>query len=53
MTEHKTAQQQFADRLRTAIGTQDRRRLGILSRRVGASSTRSFAGRLRSSLDVR
>ena len=49
MTEHKTAQQQFADRLRTALGKQSRRS-GSLRRRVSSSSTRSFADRLRSSL---
>ncbi|QIK65669.1 hypothetical protein G7072_04330 [Nocardioides sp. HDW12B] len=51
MTEQKNAQQ-FADRLRTALGKQSRRRAGDLRRRTG-SSTRSFADRLRSSLDVR
>lgn len=52
MTEHKTAQQQFADRLRTALGKQGNRGLGSLRRR-SSTSNRTFADRLRSSLDVR
>ncbi len=53
MTEHRNAQQQFADRLRTALGKQGRRRTGGLRRSGVSSSTRSFADRLRTSLDVR
>jgi hypothetical protein len=48
MTEHRTAQLQFADRLRTALGKQSRRS-GSLRRRV-SSSPRGFADRLRSAL---
>ena len=52
MTEHNTAQQQFADRLgaRSASrATHGSARCGV----VRARSNRSFADRLRSSLGVR
>ena len=52
MTEHNTAQQQFADRLRRALGKQSHSGLGSLRRR-SSTSNRSFADRLRSSLGVR
>lgn len=52
MTEHSTAQQQFADRLKKALGKQGHRGLGSLRRR-SRTSNRGFADRLRSSLDAR
>ena len=52
MTEHRNAQQQFADRLRAALGKQGHHGLGSLWKRSN-SSDRSFADRLRSSLHAR
>ena len=52
MTEHRNAQQQFADRLRNALGRQGHRGLSSLRRR-SSTSTRTFADRLRTSLDPR
>ena len=55
MTEHSTAQQQFADRLRErALGKQGHpARSAALRRRASTAATARFADRLRSSLGVR
>lgn len=50
MTEHRNAQQQFADRLRTALGKQGRRSGGLRRRASSSTSPRGFADRLRSAL---
>ena len=52
MTEHRNAQQQFADRLRNALGGRGHRGHGPLRRRA-RTGDRTFADRLRSSLGPR